>query len=333
MGYFHNWYYTPLTIPGVIMEQGNLFELKYEIGDNPYDNLDDVLTSFLNLNCAEFINKYNHYINLDSINRLYQPSHRMLYDDLYKRIDEIYDNSTEPNVKYINPYTKRDAISLFLNFERIESNLLLSKHLALDYECLQYSTRTLMSRLLLLINNYNAYGRDPLFAFSVFDRYLNESFNMKIKFPEKDPIPINNTHIPDNMYKLLVKSILYAYNKKITYSYDYVEKNGILVPVFKQLPSIIKSVPSPKYIVVDAISSYNDLRRKLAHIPLKNYMSLADEEKRIRKSIYYMTPDGYVIFYCKPAKFWAIGMFATMMPMVQIVSIASHTHQRLINKS
>ena len=315
------------------MEQGNLFELKYEIGDNPYNNLGDVLTSFLNLNCAEFINKYNHYINLDSFNRLYQPSHRMIHNDLYKRIDEIYDTSTEPNVKYINPYTKRDAISLFLNFERIESNLLLSKRLALDYECLQYSIRTLMSRLLLLINNHIAYGHDPSLAFNVFDRYLNESFNMKLKFPEKEPNPINNTHIPDIMYNLLIKSILYAYNNKIAYSYDYIEKNNRLIPVFNRIPSIIKSVPSPKYIVVDAISSYNDLRRKLIQVPLKNYMNLDHEETRIRKSIYYMTPDGYVIFYCKPTKFWAIGMFVTMMPMVQVVSIASHTYQRMINKS
>ena len=158
-------------------------------------------------------------------------------------------------------------------------------------------------------------------------------FNMKLKFPEKEPNPINNTHIPDNMYNLLIKSILYAYNNKLAYSYDYIEKNNRLIPVFNRIPSIIKSVPSPKYIVVDAISSYNDLRRKLTQVPLKNYMNLDHEETRIRKSIYYMTPDGYVIFYCKPTKFWAIGMFVTMMPMVQVVSIASHTYQRMINKS
>ena len=62
--------------------------------------------------------------------------------------------------------------------------------MALDYECLQYSIRTLMSRLLLLINNHIAYGHDPSLAFNVFDRYLNESFNMKLKFPEKEPNPI-----------------------------------------------------------------------------------------------------------------------------------------------
>ena len=42
------------------MDQGSLFELKYEITDNPHNNLTDVLTSFLNLNCVEFIDKYNH---------------------------------------------------------------------------------------------------------------------------------------------------------------------------------------------------------------------------------------------------------------------------------
>lgn len=312
------------------MDQGSLFELKYENVDNPYNDLTDVLTSFLNLNCVEFIDKYNHYINLEAFNRLYQPSHRMNHDGLYKRIDEIYDMSTDPNVKYINPFTKRNNISLFLNFERIESNLLLSKQLSLDYECLQYSARTLMSRLLLLMNNYIAYDHDPMLAYSIFDRYLNESFNMVYKFPEKEPQFINNTHMPDVMYTLLTKSILYAYNNKIVFSYDYVNKNGIVTPVFKKLD---KTVPAPKYIVADAITDYNVLRRKLTHIPLKNYMYAPTQDTRIRKSIYYITPDGYVIFYCKPAKMWAIGIFATMMPMVDVVSIASRTHQRIINKS
>jgi hypothetical protein len=238
--------------------------------------------------------------------------------------------STDPNVKYINPFIKRNNISLFLNFERIESNLLLSKQLSLDYECLQYSARTLMSRLLLLMNNYIAYDRDPILAYSIFDRYLNESFNMVYKFPEKEPQFINNTHMPDVMYTLLTKSILHAYNNKLVFSYDYINKNGIVTPIFKKLD---KTVPAPKYIVADAITDYNVLRRKLTHIPLKNYMYAPTQDTRIRKSIYYMTPDGYVIFYCKPAKMWAIGIFATMMPMVDIVSIASRTHQRTINKS